>query len=148
MILIACCGLNAIISAVMAVVNDIVETDAVEVVGYGLVKPLPYEKSGAVSGSRAFIGFKFKTGYGSKAALGSFQYIAYSYLVGTSCKHIAAFIAAVGPQQTCFIEKRNYLFQIFFGYTLSVSNIFKRYKPLFVVQSEVVEHSQSVSALS
>lgn len=114
MILIACCGSNTIISAVMAVIYNIIETDAVEIVGYGLVKPLPNKEGGAVSGSRAFIRLEFKAGYGSKAALGSFKHVAYSYLVGASCKHIAAFIAAVGPQETCFIEKRNYLFQIFF----------------------------------
>ena len=138
---------DTIIAAVAAaVLYDVPEGYAVKVVGDGLEKSLPYEKSGAFSCSRTFIRLKIKTGYGSKTALGSFQHITYGYIVGTSRKHITALVAAVSSQEACFIEQGNYLFEIFLGYALSVSNIFKRYIPLFMVERKVVEHSQSISA--
>jgi hypothetical protein len=62
------------------------------------------------------------------------------------CEHIASVVTAVGFKQTASVQQRYDLFKVFFGYILAFSNILQRDETFFLVEREVIQHTQSISA--
>ena len=113
--------------------DDVGERDAVQVVKYDFIKALVDRQGDTVIRICASVWDVIHAADRGEAALRAFQDFPDGDLIRASCQLITAHMTFVGQEQIAAVEKRDDLFQVFFGNILSGGYIFERDKSLVVV---------------
>lgn len=95
-------------------IENILQSDAVQIFVYGAVQSLPHVKGWAMFVALALAGLIIHASNGRKAALCNPQNITHRIFIGGLGQPVSALKPATGLENIGFVKNGNYLLQVFF----------------------------------
>ena len=128
------------------IIQNVLESDAVKIVAYHFLKPLPHRQSCALAAAGTAVGLVLKTGNRRQTSLGRTEDLPHAVILRSLSQAVSALKSAGSQQQFCPVQGRQYLFEILFRYILPTGDVLQRDIAVLLVLGKVEHHAQRISA--